>query len=157
MSINKVLYMDTYRWIASLSKLNISTMILNIKFDNLKTTDAKINSLTNWFKPNNSITLNDVKNIRIWIKKQIIFKKTQKNIISLNNIFSKDKCCSLLYCSKDYFDKWLNVKTFNSIDYYYQYDNKKINIINSTKKLCNTIENIFDDKAINLFKEIIIN
>ena len=101
MSINKVLYKDTYRWIASLSKLNISTMILNIKFDNLKTTDAKINSLTNWFKPNNSITLNDVKNIRIWIKKQIIFKKTQKNIISLNDIFSKDKCCSLLYCFAD--------------------------------------------------------
>lgn len=157
MSINKVLYKDTYRWMASLSKLDISTMVLNIKFDNLKTTDVKINSLINWFKPNNGITLNDVNNIRIWIKKQITFKKTQKNIISLNHIFSKEKSCSLLYCSKDYFDKWLNAKTFNSINYYYQYDNKKINIINSTTKICNTIKNIFDDKAINLLKEIIIN
>ena len=157
MSINKVLYKDTYRWMASLSKFDISTMILNIKFDNLKTTNTKINSLLNWFKANNGITSNDVNNIRIWIKKQITFKKTQKNIISLNDILGKDKSCSLLCCSKDYFNKWLNAKTFNSIDYYYKYDNKEINIINSSKKLCNTIENIFDDKAINLFKEIIIN
>ena len=77
MSLNEIINKDTFKWIKSMSKDEICSMILNINFDNCETVDSKIKALKNWNKPNNNITSLDVKNIRKWIQKQLIFKKTK--------------------------------------------------------------------------------
>ena len=73
MSMNQIIYKDTFKWLKSMSKDEICVMILNTNFDNLKTVDSKIKALKNWNKPNNNITSLDVKKIRKWIHQQKIF------------------------------------------------------------------------------------
>lgn len=146
---------DTYKWLKSLPADEIGILLLNVKFENLKTVEDKINSLKNWFKPNNKITKTDIILIRKWINDQLTFKRTKQSIISLQIVFGKDKTVQILRCSKEYFDKWINARSFNSIEYKYTVDEKQIDIKESTKIVFNTMQNIIDNKAIELFKEII--
>ena len=45
MSMNQIIYKDTFKWLKSMSKDEICVMILNTNFDNLKTVDSKIKAL----------------------------------------------------------------------------------------------------------------
>ena len=107
MLLNQIIYKDTFKWLKSMSKDEICVMILNTNFDNLKTVDSKIKALQNWNKSNNNITSSDVKNIRKWINQQLIFKKTKNKIVSMYEIFGKDKTCAMFGCSAEYLKKWL--------------------------------------------------
>ena len=153
MSMNEIIYKDTFKWIKSMSKDEICVMILNTNFDNLKTADTKIKALKNWNKPNNGITNLDVKNIRKWIQKQLIFKKTKSKIVSLYEIFGKDKTCAMFGCSVEYLKKWLSAKTYNVIDY--TYGDNKIDIRKSTELISNSMQTIINDTTLKLIDTLI--
>ena len=153
MSMNKIIYKDTFKWIKSMSKDEICVMILNTNFDNLNTIDSKIKALKNWNKPNNGITNLDVKNIRKWINQQKIFKKTKNKIVSLYEIFGKDKTCAMLGCSAEYLKKWLSAKTYNTISY--TYGDNKIDIRKSTELISNSMQTIINDTTLKLIDTLI--
>lgn len=153
---NNRIYEDTYKWVCHLSNYDMSVMLLNIEFDNIKTINDKIINLSNLKKKNN-ITISDIKKIRKWIKLQLDFKKTRKNIESLINVFGKDKCCIILCCKKEYIDRWLNAKTFNSIEYIYKYNEKDINIDISTKKILTILNNSVTNIELLLLINSILN
>lgn len=153
MSLNKIFYKDTFKWLKSMSKDEIFVMILNTNFDNLKTTDSKIKALKNWNKPNNNITITDVKNIRKWINQQQIFKKTKNKIVSFYEIFGKDKTCAMLGCSVEYLNKWLSAKTYNVINY--TYGHNKIDIRKSTELISNSMQTIINDTTLKLIDTLI--
>jgi hypothetical protein len=44
---NNRIYEDTYKWVCHLSNFDMSTMLLNIEFDNIKTINDKIINLNN--------------------------------------------------------------------------------------------------------------
>ena len=151
--MNKIIYKDTFKWIKSMSKDEICVMILNTNFDNLNTIDSKIKALKNWNKPNNGITNLDVKNIRKWINQQKIFKKTKNKIVSLYEIFGKDKTCAMLGCSAEYLKKWLSAKTYNTISY--TYGDNKIDIRKSTELISNSMQTIINDTTLKLIDTLI--
>jgi len=153
MSMNQIIYKDTLKWVKSMSKDEIYVMILNVNFDNLKTIDNKIKALKNWNKPNNGITSLDVKNIRKWIQKQLIFKKTKNKIMSLYEIFGKDKTCAMFGCSAEYLKKWLSAKTFNNIEYIY--GENEIDIRKSTELISNSMQSIINDSTLKLIDTLI--
>jgi len=153
MSLNQIIYKDTFKWLKSMSKDEICVMILNINFDNLKTIDSKIKALKNWNKPNNNITSLDVKNIRKWIQQQLVFKKTRNKIVSMYEIFGKDKTCAMFGCSAEYLKKWLSAKTFNNIEYIY--GDNQIDIRKSIELISNSMQTIINDRTIKLIDTLI--
>ena len=153
MSLKEIINKDTFKWIKSMSKDEICVMILNVEFDNLKTVDSKIKALQNWNKPNNNITSTDVKNIRKWINQQLIFKKTKNKIVSLYEIFGKDKTCAMFGCSVEYLNKWLSAKTFNNIEYIY--GNNQIDIKKSIELICNSMQTVINDTTLKLIDTLI--
>jgi len=153
MSLNEIINKDTFKWIKSMSKDEICSMILNVNFDNCETVDSKIKALKNWNKPNNNITSMDVKNIRKWIQKQLIFKKTKNKIISVYEIFGKEKTCAMFGCSTEYLNKWLSAKIYNNIDYIY--GDNEIDIRKSTELICNSMKKIINDTTIKLIDTLI--
>jgi len=153
MSLNQIIYKDTFKWLKSMSKNEICVMILNINFDNLKTIDCKIKALKNWNKPNCDITVSDVKKIRKWIHQQIIFKKTKNKITSVYEIFGKSKTCAMFGCSIEYLEKWLIAKTYNTISY--TYGDKEIDIRKSTELICNSMQTIINDTTLKLIDNLI--
>lgn len=153
MSLNQIIYKDTLKWVKSMSKNEIYVMILNVNFDNLKTVDSKIKALKNWNKPNNGITSLDVKNVRKWIQKQLIFKKTKNKIVSLYEIFGKDKTCAMFGCSAEYLNKWLSAKTFNNIEYIY--GDNQIDIRKSTELITNSMQTVINDTTLKLIDTLI--
>jgi len=136
-----------------MSKDEICVMILNTNFDNLKTVDSKIKALKNWNKPNNNITSLDVKKIRKWIHQQKIFNKTKNKIVSLYEIFGKDKTCAMFGCSVEYLKKWLSAKTYNSISY--TYGENEIDIRKSTELICNSMQTVINDSTLKLIDTLI--
>ena len=153
MSLNQIIYKDTLKWVKSMSKNEIYVMILNVNFDNLKTVDSKIKALKNWNKPNNGITSLDVKNVRKWIQKQLIFKKTKNKIMSLYEIFGKDKTCAMFGCSAEYLNKWLSAKTYNTIEYIY--GENQIDIRKSTELITNSMQTVINDTTLKLIDTLI--
>lgn len=153
MSLNEIINKDTFKWIKSMSKDEICVMILNVDFDNLKTVDSKIKALQNWNKSNNNITSSDVKNIRKWINQQLIFKKTKNKIVSMYEIFGKDKTCAMFGCSAEYLKKWLSAKTFNNIEYIY--GNNQIDIKKSIELICNSMQTVINDTTLKLIDTLI--
>ena len=153
MSLKEIINKDTFKWIKSMSKDEICVMILNVDFDNLKTVDSKIKALQNWNKSNNNITSSDVKNIRKWINQQLIFKKTKNKIVSMYEIFGKDKTCAMFGCSAEYLKKWLSVKTFNNIEYIY--GNNQIDIKKSIELICNSMQTVINDTTLKLIDTLI--
>tara|TARA_Y100000389_G_scaffold144289_1_gene142610 strand:- start:93 stop:554 length:462 start_codon:yes stop_codon:yes gene_type:complete len=151
--MNQIIYKDTFKWIKSMSKHEICVMILNTNFDNLKTIDSKIKALKNWNKPNNNITRLDVKNIRKWIQQQLVFKKTRNKIVSMYEIFGKDKTCAMFGCSAEYLKKWLSAKTFNNIEYIY--GENEIDIRKSTELISNSMQSIINDSTLKLIDTLI--
>jgi len=153
MSLKEIINKDTFKWIKSMSKDEICVMILNVDFDNLKTVDSKIKALQNWNKSNNNITSSDVKNIRKWINQQLIFKKTKNKIVSMYEIFGKDKTCAMFGCSAEYLNKWLSAKTFNNIEYIY--GNNQIDIKKSIELICNSMQTVINDTTLKLIDTLI--
>lgn len=153
MSLKEIINKDTFKWIKSMSKDEIYVMVLNTNFDNLKTADNKIKALKNWNKPNNNITSLDVKNIRKWIQQQLIFKKTRNKIVSMYEIFGKDKTCAMFGCSAEYLKKWLSAKTFNTISY--TYGDNQIDIRKSTELISNSMQTIINDRTLKLIDTLI--
>jgi hypothetical protein len=153
MSLNEIIYKDTFKWLKSMSKDEICVMILNVDFDNLKTVDSKIKALQNWNKSNNNITSSDVKNIRKWINQQLIFKKTKNKIVSMYEIFGKDKTCAMFGCSAEYLKKWLSAKTYNTISY--TYGENEIDIRKSTELICNSMQTVINDTTLKLIDTLI--
>lgn len=153
MLLNQIIYKDTFKWLKSMSKDEICVMILNTNFDNLKTVDSKIKALQNWNKSNNNITSSDVKNIRKWINQQLIFKKTKNKIVSMYEIFGKDKTCAMFGCSAEYLKKWLSAKTFNNIEYIY--GNNQIDIKKSIELICNSMQTVINDTTLKLIDTLI--
>jgi hypothetical protein len=153
MSLKEIINKDTFKWIKSMSKDEICVMILNVDFDNLKTVDSKIKALQNWNKSNNNITSSDVKNIRKWINQQLIFKKTKNKIVSMYEIFGKDKTCAMFGCSAEYLKKWLSAKTYNTISY--TYGENEIDIRKSTELICNSMQTVINDTTLKLIDTLI--
>jgi len=153
MSMNEIIYKDTFKWLKSMSKHEICVMILDINFDNLKTFDSKIQALKNWNKLNNNITSLDVKKIRKWIHQQNIFHKTKNKIVSVYEIFGKDKTCAIFGCSVEYLKKWLFAKTYNAISY--TYGDNEIDIRKSTELICNSMQTIINDTTIKLIDTLL--
>lgn len=153
MLLNQIIYKDTFKWLKSMSKDEICVMILNTNFDNLKTVDSKIKALKNWNKPNNNITSLDVKKIRKWIHQQKIFNKTKNKIVSLYEIFGKDKTCAMFGCSAEYLKKWLAAKTYNTISY--TYGDNEIDIRKSAELICNSMQSIINDSTLKLIDTLI--
>lgn len=153
MSFKNEIKVDTLRWLKSLKEKEIASMIVNTSFDSCNSLNEKFDKLKNW----NKININDIKNIRKWISKQINFKKIRSKLVSVSNVLGKNKTCAILGCSEHYLNNWINAVIFNSIDYYYKYGEIEIDIRNSIKIICNSMENIITDKTIQLFGELIKN
>ena len=153
MLLNQIIYKDTFKWLKSMSKDEICVMILNTNFDNLKTVDSKIKALKNWNKPNNNMTSLDVKKIRKWIHQQKIFNKTKNKIVSLYEIFGKDKTCAMFGCYVEYLKKWLSAKTYNTISY--TYGENEIDIRKSIELICNSMQSIINDSTLKLIDTLI--
>jgi len=154
MSLNNKIKLDTLKWLKSLKEEEITSMVVNTTFENCNSTNEKLNQLKNW---NNKISNTDIKNIRKWIALLLSFKKTRSKIISTTNLLGKNKTCAILGCSEDYLNNWMNAISFNSISYHYKYGEIEIDIRNSIKIICNSMENIITDKTIELFGKLIKN
>ena len=154
MSLNNKIKVDTLKWLKFLKEQEIASMVVNTTFDNCNSTNEKLNQLKNW---NNKITNTDIKNIRKWIAEQLSFKKTRSKLISTANLLGKNKTCAILGCSVEYLSNWIDAVSFNSITYHYKYGEIEIDIRNSIKIICNSMENIITDKTIQLFGKLIKN
>ena len=154
MSLSNKIKVDTLKWLKSLKEEEIASMIINTTFDNCNSTNEKFDKLKDW---NNKINNTDIKNIRKWIAKQLSFKKTRSTLISVSCLFGKNKTCAILGCSEDYFNNWIDAVFFYSINYHYKYGNIEIDIRNSIKIICNSMENIITDKTVELFGKLIKN
>lgn len=154
MSLNNKIKVDTLKWLKSLNEKEIISMVVNTTFDNCNSTTEKLNQLKNW---NNKITNTDIKNIRKWVSEQLRFKKTRSKLISTANLLGKNKTCAMLGCSVEYLNKWINAISFHLVCYNYKYGENEIDIRDSIKILCNSMENIITDKTIELFGKLIKN
>ena len=153
MSLNDKIKVDTLKWLKFLKEQEIASMVVNTTFDSCNSSNEKFDKLKNWNKINNT----DIKNIRKWIAEQMVFKKTRSKIISVSNLLGINKTCAILGCSENYLNNWINSVIFNSINYHYKYGEIKIDIRNSIKIICNSMENIITDKTIELFGKLIKN
>ena len=57
----------------------------------------------------------------------------------------------------EYLNKWINAISFHLVCYNYKYGENEIDIRDSIKILCNSMENIITDKTIELFGKLIKN
>ena len=153
MSLNDKIKVDTLKWLKFLKEQEIASMVVNTTFDSCNSSNEKFDKLKNWNKINNT----DIKNIRKWIAEQMVFKKTRSKIISVSNLLGINKTCAILGCSVEYLSNWIDAVSFNSITYHYKYGEIEIDIRNSIKIICNSMENIITDKTIQLFGKLIKN